>query len=128
MTEHRSLTIAIAGFGWWGQHMSRRLQGNTRLVVAAIIEPDDSRSDAIVDLGLQRYETLDQALGDGRIEAIVLTTPNTMHEAQVVHCASAGKHVFCEKPLGLTGDSARTSSGRLPASRCDTGYWSRAAL
>lgn len=36
------------------------------------------------------------------IEAVYIATPANMHCEQTVVCAKAGKHVFCEKPLGLT--------------------------
>jgi len=109
MSKATPLTIAIAGFGWWGQHMAKRLKENSRFTVATIIEPDDSRAQEITDVGLNRLKSIDQALEDKSIEAIILTTPNVMHEAQVTQIAQAGLHVFCEKPLGLTGDSARRS-------------------
>jgi predicted dehydrogenase len=32
--------------------------------------------------------------------------PHSLHEAQVVSAAEAGKHVFVEKPLALSRDSA----------------------
>ncbi|MBX2885835.1 MAG: Gfo/Idh/MocA family oxidoreductase [Granulosicoccus sp.] len=106
--EH-TLTIAIAGFGWWGQHMARRLSSNARFTVAAIIEPDEARTADITAAGLSRLPSIEAALEDKRIEAIVLTTPNTLHEQQVIQIAGAGLHVFCEKPLGLTGASAKRS-------------------
>jgi len=109
MNEKNILTIAIAGFGWWGQHMAKRLKENNRFVVAAIIEPDDARAKEITNVGLKRLESIDQALDDDSIQAIILTTPNVMHESQVTQIAQAGRHVFCEKPLGLTGDSAKRS-------------------
>ncbi len=109
MSMPQRLNFAIAGFGWWGQHMARRLVGNRRINVAAIIEPDMSRTADIAGLGLQHLTQFDQVLVDPAIDAIVLTTPNTMHEEQVVAAAASGKHVFCEKPLGLSGSSARRS-------------------
>jgi len=109
MSKTTPLKIAIAGFGWWGQHMAKRLKSNNRFTLAAIIEPDDARAHEITDAGLTRLTSIDDALEDKSVEAIILTTPNVMHEAQVTQIAQAGRHVFCEKPLGLTGDSAKRS-------------------
>jgi len=109
MTSTQPLKIAIAGFGWWGQHMAKRLKQNSRFSVAYIVEPDNNRSEDIKAAGLTRLTSIDEALADSSIEAIVLTTPNTLHEQQVVQIAEAGLHVFCEKPLGITGDSAKRS-------------------
>lgn len=105
----KPLNIAIAGFGWWGQHMAKRLQDNHRFSISAIIEPDETRTRDITAAGLSRLSSITEALDDTSTEAVILTTPNTLHEEQVVQIASAGRHVFCEKPLGLTGDSAKRS-------------------
>jgi predicted dehydrogenase len=35
-------------------------------------------------------------------EAVYIATPANVHAEQVRACAEAGKHVFCEKPLGMT--------------------------
>jgi len=109
MTQTTALNIAIAGFGWWGQYIAKRLQANQRFSINAIIDPDDNREGDIRSAGLRRLSTLDEALADSTIEAIILTTPNTLHESQVVQIARSGRHVFCEKPLGLTGASAKRS-------------------
>ena len=89
--------------------MAKRLKQNPKISVTAIIEPDESRLPDIKAAGLIRLASIDEALAAGDAQAIVLTTPNTLHEQQVVQIAEAGLHVFCEKPLGLTGASARRS-------------------
>lgn len=36
------------------------------------------------------------------LDAVYIATPPNVHREQALACARAGKHVFCEKPLGLT--------------------------
>ncbi|MGI9416446.1 MAG: Gfo/Idh/MocA family protein [Geminicoccaceae bacterium] len=108
-SETETFGIAIAGFGWWGQHMARRLADRADIVVAGVVEPDAIRRDDIAAAGLEWFESLDVALAHEEVEAVILTTPNPLHEEQVIQCAQAGKHIFCEKPLGLTAASARRS-------------------
>ena len=38
---------------------------------------------------------------------MILTTPNAFHEEQTIAGFAAGKAVFCEKPLTMTGDGAK---------------------
>ncbi len=105
----RPLRIAIAGFGWWGRHIVKRLSGHEGISAVAVVEPVEAVHPDIQASGLEPLETLDSALAREDIDAVVLTTPNPFHEEQVIACAGAGKHVFCEKPLGLTAASARRS-------------------
>jgi predicted dehydrogenase len=41
------------------------------------------------------------------IDAVYIATPVHLHAAQACQAAAAGKHVFCEKPLGLSVAEAR---------------------
>ena len=41
------------------------------------------------------------------IQAVCVATPAHLHCAQVLACARAGKHVMCEKPLGMTVPEAK---------------------
>lgn len=110
MTEaDRTFTVAIAGFGWWGRHIARRLAGHDWLRVAGIVEPATGNHADISEMGLAIWTDLAEPLALDEVDAVILTTPNTLHEAQIAQVAAAGKHVFCEKPLGLTADSARRS-------------------
>jgi predicted dehydrogenase len=41
------------------------------------------------------------------VDAVVIATPNFTHKEIALAAASAGKHMMCEKPLGLNADEVR---------------------
>ncbi len=43
-----------------------------------------------------------------QIDAVVIATPNDLHRPIAVAAAKAGKHVMCEKPLGLSAGEVRS--------------------
>jgi predicted dehydrogenase len=53
------------------------------------------------------YGSYDELLADDEIEAIYNPLPNHLHVPWTVRAAEAGKHVLCEKPIGLNIDEAR---------------------
>ncbi len=46
-------------------------------------------------------------------DAIVVASPNFLHREQAVAAAEAGKHVYCEKPMGLSYTDARAISDAI---------------
>ncbi len=50
---------------------------------------------------------LDKALADPAVDGVILATPHELHEEQAMQVIAAGKNLFCEKPLTMTGDGAR---------------------
>ena len=79
-------------------------------------DPERSR-DFLDRHGLVPVRTLDAALADKDIDAVVLATPHSQHPDQIVAVAAAGKAVFCEKPLALT----RAEAERAVAACRDAG-------
>lgn len=60
-------------------------------------------------LGIPRaYGSYEELLADPNIDAIYNPLPNDMHVPWTLRAAQAGKHVLCEKPIGLTADEAET--------------------
>jgi predicted dehydrogenase len=47
------------------------------------------------------YESFEAMLDDARVDVVHITSPNHVHRAQVEAALAAGKHVVCEKPLGM---------------------------
>ena len=58
--------------------------------------------------GAQRaYDSAEELLDDGQVNAVYVATPPHLHARQTVLAAQAGKHVLCEKPMALTTGEAR---------------------
>ena len=77
------------------------MQGSALRIVAGC-DPAPSAASFAAEAGLRFAASFDAIIADPAIEAIILCTPHTLHAAQIVQAARAGKHVFCEKPLCLT--------------------------
>jgi predicted dehydrogenase len=50
---------------------------------------------------VEQIESINELL-DSDVDAVYVATPTHFHAGQVRACAEAGKHVLCEKPLGMT--------------------------
>lgn len=95
---------AIVGLGSWGRKLVNHTQGKSdkiRFVAGVLRHPEKAREFA-AGHGFPLHENLDVVLRDPKIDAVVLATPHTVHAAQIVACANAGKPVFTEKPFTLT--------------------------
>lgn len=103
------MRIAVAGLGWWGKQIIACLEKSPRFEVALGVDPappadvEDFRKSHPFKLS----HSLEEALSDPRIEGIVLATPHALHEQQALQVIAAGKNLFCEKPLTMTGEGAR---------------------
>jgi predicted dehydrogenase len=46
-------------------------------------------------------DSYEQILADPEVDAVVLATPHSLHETQIIAAAAAGKHIHVEKPITL---------------------------
>lgn len=54
------------------------------------------------NLPVKRYRNYQEMLDDKDIDAVMIATPDHHHAAITIAAAKAGKHVYCEKSMGLT--------------------------
>ena len=111
------IRVGIVGIGFMGWIHYLAYQSRTDVEVVAICSRDPGKRAGNwsgikgnfgppagqVDLaGVQVYETLEEMLADPNVDLVDLCTPPAAHLQGIIAAATAGKHVFCEKPLGLT--------------------------
>lgn len=53
------------------------------------------------------YGSYEGLLGDKEVDAVYIATPHPMHLEWAVKAAKAGKHILCEKPLGMNASEAK---------------------
>jgi predicted dehydrogenase len=102
------MNVVVAGLGWWGKVLAKSLSRSSRFRVAYVIDPKPPEgAEAFArERGFEINPDFDAMLADKSVEGVILTTPNALHEQQTVAAFAAGKAVFCEKPLTMTGAGA----------------------
>jgi predicted dehydrogenase len=80
------------------------MQRSALAQVVAIASRDIAKAKAAADrLGIPRaYGSYEELIDDPDIEAIYNPLPNHLHVPWSIRSAEKGKHVLCEKPIGLT--------------------------
>ena len=78
--------------------------------IAAIASRDLGKAqEAAKSLGIATaYGSYEELLADPEIDAIYNPLPNHLHVPWTAKAAEAGKHVLCEKPIGMTAAEAET--------------------
>jgi predicted dehydrogenase len=105
----KPVSCAVVGLGRWGQTLVTSMADcedpQLRFVRAVTRTPDNAR--AFCDThDLHLSDDFDAVLNDPAVEAVVIATPHSQHDTQVLAALAAGKHVFVEKPLALEQHAA----------------------
>ena len=79
---------------------------NARLVAVFDVDAEANRAVAAQFGGTAASSVADLLKSD--VDAVYIAAPAQTHYGHVLACAQARKHIFCEKPLGMTVDEAQT--------------------
>ncbi|WP_217238602.1 Gfo/Idh/MocA family protein [Streptomyces sp. AC555_RSS877] len=112
-----TLGVAVVGFGWMGrvhtQAYARVLHHYPKLglrpeLVTVADEVPGRAEEAAGQFGFATaVRDWREVADDPRVRAVSITAPNFLHREIGVAMAEAGKHVWIEKPVGLTLADAR---------------------
>ena len=102
MGELREIGVALVGAGFMGVVHTEALR-RVGVRLAGVLGSTPEKSVAAAErLGLPKgYGSLEELLADPVVDVVHVATPNRHHLPQVLACLTAGKHVLCEKPLGI---------------------------
>ncbi len=93
-------------------------RGKLTEVVAIASRSEDRARETAQQLGIPRFfGSYEALLRDAEIDAVYIPLPNDQHVRWSIRALEAGKHVLCEKPIGLSADEARQlleASRRFP--------------
>ena len=117
--------IGVIGFGWMGQAHSRAYRDipvyypesgiRPRLVAVADNVParvELAKTNFGFESGMADWHEL---IARDDIDVVDITAPNALHEELVEAAAAAGKHIACEKPVGISPEA--TAAIELAARR-----------
>ena len=100
------IRAAMVGLGWWGRHMVNSVETSEKIdIVRLTARRPDRHKDFSDEKSIPLVDDYQKVLEDPEVDAVILCTPHSQHEDQVLAAVEHGKQIFCEKPLSLTKDS-----------------------
>ena len=111
------ITFGIIGAGRIGRlhadNLLNRVEGvRLKTITDPFLDEDWAASRNIQRTGKDHQIMLE----DPEIDAILIGSPSTEHAPQLIECAQAGKHIFCEKPIALDPDIIRNALAEVEKS------------
>ena len=105
---------AALGMGWWSDVLADAITRSSEIeLTACYTRSEDKRRAFAAKYSCRAAASYEQILEDRSIDAIINTTPNSVHLETTRLAARAGKHVFLDKPIANT-----VADGRAIAEAC----------
>jgi myo-inositol 2-dehydrogenase/D-chiro-inositol 1-dehydrogenase len=105
-TSSGRVPTAVIGTGNRGSHLLRGIleQPNAKVAAVCDIKPDrlDAAASAAAKDNPKTYSDWRQIIDRKDIEAVFIATPPQLHTEMAIAALQSGKHVYCEKPVGVT--------------------------
>ena len=113
----KPVTFGIIGAGRIGKlHADNLLSRVDGARLKAITDPfldEDWAASRNIPLTGKDHRIL---IDDPEIDAILIGSPSAEHAPQMIECAEAGKHIFCEKPIALDPEIIRNALAEVDKS------------
>ncbi|MBI4907440.1 MAG: Gfo/Idh/MocA family oxidoreductase [Acidobacteria bacterium] len=114
-------TTAIIGTGNRGSYLLTAVRDQPNMKVSALcdIKPDrlDKAATAAAKDNPNTYTDWRKIIDRKDIEAVVVATPPHLHSQMAIAALQSGKHVYCEKPIGISPEQVKALVAAAKASK-----------
>ncbi|MFL2553803.1 MAG: Gfo/Idh/MocA family protein [Candidatus Rariloculaceae bacterium] len=92
--------VACLGMGWWSDVLADAIGRSSAIeIVNCYTRSGEKRSAFAAKYRCRAATSYEEMLADDSVQAVINTTPNSVHLETVRAAAEAGKHVFLDKPI-----------------------------
>ncbi len=112
----KTINVAVVGKGSMGRTHSASIAALPysykdlpfEVVLHTLVVRDENiGKEAAKALGFKHFSAnLDEVVKNPEIDVIDICTPNNLHYEMIEKAVKGGKHILCEKPLGISGGEA----------------------
>ena len=101
--------LAIIGLGKWGQTLVKSVQNKSKITkfTSVVSRNPEKISKISKQLNLKTFKTMEDAIKNSKVDGIVMCTPHSTHEKDIINLTKFKKPIFVEKPLALNYLSAK---------------------
>lgn len=109
LESKKQLSLGFIGVGWIGRNRMQVLLDSGQATAAVISEPHEANAAEALNAAPNAFyaATPDDVYLNSELDGIVIATPSALHAEQSLHALTAGKAVFCQKPLGRNADEVK---------------------
>jgi predicted dehydrogenase len=103
-----------------GAHIATLLQmkETDKVEVNAVCDVYDKRAQQAAQLtGGRPYQNYREMLANKDVDVVVIATPDHLHGQMAIDAASAGKHIYCEKPMTHSVEEAKRVVAKVRETR-----------
>ena len=103
------IKAALIGLGWWSDELANSIQGKSKKIkiVSCYSRSKKKRINFSKKFKTEYHDSYNALIKDKNIDAILLTTPHSLHAKHAIQALRNGKHVFVEKPMATKAVDAQ---------------------
>ena len=103
------IKAASVGLGWWSDELAKSIQDKSKKIkiVSCYSRSKKKRINFSKKFKTKYHNSYNALIKDKNIDAILLTTPHSLHAKHAIQALQNDKHVFVEKPIATKSNDAK---------------------
>ena len=106
MSSRAKVRLASIGAGMIGAVHAKVLARLEECEYVALCDMDPAKEKMAAELGTKYYRDHREMMDREKLDGVIISVPNESHEAVSIECTDRGLHIFMEKPIATTLESA----------------------